>query len=222
MSIAISRGIRAAVHGSCVAGAASISTGVLAAAPPTEGTAADAELDTVVVTGSRIATSGFTTPTPVTVLAAEAIEDLNITNIGVGANQLPAFRATTTPATNGWGSFNVGAQSVNLRGLGTGRNLVLVNGRRLAPVSAGLGAAADLNMIPSALVQRMDVVTGGAFSSLWRGCPGWRNRPSSSTPVSPACGRRWTTASPIKGDGKSRHVALAGGMGFCWWSRPFP
>ncbi|MEJ0100606.1 MAG: Plug domain-containing protein [Pseudomonadota bacterium] len=90
----------------------------------------------MVVTGSRIGSTGFTTPTPVTVLSADAIEALNITNIGEGANQLPAFRATTTPTTNGWGSFNVGAQSVNLRGLGTGRNLVL--GERTAPC-AGVG-----------------------------------------------------------------------------------
>lgn len=213
MSIAISRGIRAAVHGLLFAGAASISTGVLAAAPPTEGTAADAELDTVVVTGSRIATSGFTTPTPVTVLAAEAIEDLNITNIGVGANQLPAFRATTTPATNGWGSFNVGAQSVNLRGLGTGRNLVLVNGRRLAPVSAGLGAAADLNMIPSALVQRMDVVTGGASAAYGADALAGATNIILNTNLT---GLRATLDYGVtdQGDGDSRHVALAGGMEF--------
>ncbi len=57
----------------------------------------DSELDTVIVSGSRLMQSGFTTPTPVTVLGADAIEELGITNIGAGAQQLPAFRATTTP-----------------------------------------------------------------------------------------------------------------------------
>jgi outer membrane cobalamin receptor len=69
--------------------------------------AKDDELEQVVVTGSRLAPSGFTTPTPVTVLGADAIEELGITNIGAGANQLPAFRATTTPTTNGWAVSNV-------------------------------------------------------------------------------------------------------------------
>ena len=120
---------------------------VLAAGAVTAADApADDELDQVVVTGSRLATSGFSTPTPVTVLGAEAIEELGITNIGAGANQLPAFRATTTPTTNGFGSFNVGAQIVNLRGLGVTRNLVLVDGRRFAPVTRE--GTVDLNLMP--------------------------------------------------------------------------
>src|SRR5690606_9047882 len=108
---------------------AATATAAQAAGAPT-----DSELQEVTVTGTRL-TTGFTTPTPVTVLGADVIEDLNITNIGAGANELPAFRATTTPTTNGWGSFNVGAQIVNLRGLGVTRNLVLVDGRRFAPVT---------------------------------------------------------------------------------------
>jgi outer membrane receptor protein involved in Fe transport len=122
----------------------------------------DEELEEAVVTGSRLAT-GFTTPTPVTVLGADAIEELGITNIGAGVNQLPSFRATTTPTTNGWGSFNVGAQIVNLRGLGVTRNLVLVDGRRFAPVTRE--GTVDLNLVPSGLVDRLEVVTGGASAA---------------------------------------------------------
>lgn len=125
--------------------------------------AQDQELEQVVVTGSRLAPTGFSTPTPVTVLGADAIEELGITNIGAGANQLPAFRATTTPTTNGWGSFNVGAQIVNLRGLGVTRNLVLVDGRRFVPVTRE--GTVDLNLVPSALVERLEVVTGGASAA---------------------------------------------------------
>src|SRR6185369_8518761 len=110
--------VRQLVYSAACALAAGAAVGAEAAAEP--------EIEQVVVTGSRLATTGFTTPTPVTVLGAEAIQELGITNIGAGANQLPAFRATTTPTTNGFGSFNVGAQIVNLRGLGVTRNLVLV------------------------------------------------------------------------------------------------
>ena len=206
---AISRSVRATIRGLLLAGVAALSAEAVTAAQPAE----DTELDTLIVTGSRITTSGFTTPTPVTVLGAEAIQELNITNIGEGANQLPAFRATTTPTTNGWGSFNVGAQSVNLRGLGTGRNLVLVNGRRLAPVSAGLGAAADLNMIPSALVQRMDVVTGGASAAYGADAVAGATNNILNTALS---GVRATIDYGItdEGDGANFLAALAGGSSF--------
>ena len=125
--------------------------------------AQDSELTEVMVTGSRIAATGFSTPTPVTQLNAETLERLNVTNLGAAISQLPAFKATNTPTNNGWGSFNVGAQIVNLRGLGVNRNLVLVDGRRFAPVTRE--GTVDLNLIPSGLVERTDVVTGGASAA---------------------------------------------------------
>ncbi|RYZ67349.1 MAG: hypothetical protein EOP08_02970, partial [Proteobacteria bacterium] len=125
--------------------------------------AAADELQEVTVTGSRIQSSGYTTPTPVTVVDAKLLEDLNATNIGAAVSQLPAFKASVTPTTNGFGSFNVGAQIVNLRGLGVNRNLVLVDGRRFAPVTRE--GTVDLNLVPSALIARTDVVTGGASAA---------------------------------------------------------
>src|SRR5262245_17110280 len=111
-----------------------ISTSALFAYVPSAFSQAPAQEDLaeVIVTGSRLATSGFNTPTPVTVLGAEQMEQLGVVNVGAGISALPAFRNTTNPTTNGWGSFNVGAQIVNLRGLGVNRNLVLVDGRRFA------------------------------------------------------------------------------------------
>jgi iron complex outermembrane recepter protein len=169
------------------------------------------ELEQVVVTGSRIATSGFTTPTPVTVLGAEAIEELGITNIGAGANQLPAFRATTTPTTNGFGSFNVGAQIVNLRGLGVNRNLVLVDGRRFAPVTRE--GTVDLNLIPSGLVERLEVVTGGASAQY--------GSDAVAGAVNVLLNKNLTGIKAqvdygvtAKGDGQNYHVSLAGGTPF--------
>jgi outer membrane receptor protein involved in Fe transport len=169
------------------------------------------ELEQVVVTGSRLAATGFTTPTPVTVLGADAIEELGIINIGAGANQLPAFRATTTPTTNGWGSFNVGAQIVNLRGLGVTRNLVLVDGRRFAPVTRE--GTADLNLVPSGLVDRLEVVTGGASAAY--------GSDAVAGAVNVILNKDLTGIKAqvdygvtSKGDGQNYHLALAGGSPF--------
>jgi iron complex outermembrane receptor protein len=120
-------------------------------------------LQEVVVTGSRLVRSGFTAPTPVTALGAEDLERLAVTNIGAGVSQLPAFRPSNNPTTNGFGSFNVGAQIVNLRGLGVTRNLILVDGRRFAPTTRE--GSVDLNLIPSILIERTEVVTGGASAA---------------------------------------------------------
>ena len=121
------------------------------------------DVEQVVVTGSRIQRSGFTTPTPVTVIGQATFEQLQITNTGTLLNELPAFKANTTPTTNGFGSFNVGGTFINLRGLGVTRNLVLVDGHRIAPVTRE--GTVDLNIVPSALVDRTDVVTGGASAA---------------------------------------------------------
>jgi outer membrane receptor protein involved in Fe transport len=201
-------GVRAAVRGLLCVGACSAFAAVAVAAEPAQ---PDEELEQVVVTGSRIAPTGFTTPTPVTVLGAEAIAELGIINIGAGANQLPAFRATTTPATNGWGSFNVGAQIVNLRGLGVNRNLVLVDGRRFAPVTRE--STVDLNLIPSGLVERLDVVTGGASAAY--------GSDAIAGAVNVILNKNLTGIKAQldyglsgEGDGDNYHVALAGGSSF--------
>lgn len=126
-------------------------------------TGADTEGETIIVTGSRLARSTFDTPNPVTVLGAEDFARLQITNVGEGVAELPSFRPSNNPSTNGFGSFNVGAQIVNLRGLGVTRNLVLVDGRRFAPTTRE--GSVDLNFVPSILVSRVEVVTGGASAA---------------------------------------------------------
>jgi outer membrane receptor protein involved in Fe transport len=123
----------------------------------------NADGETIIVTGSRLARSTFDTPSPVTVLGGEQFEELQITNVGEGIAELPAFRPSNSPTTNGFGSFNVGAQIVNLRGLGVTRNLVLVDGRRFAPTTRE--GSVDLNFIPSILVSRVEVVTGGGSAA---------------------------------------------------------
>jgi len=119
-----------------------------------------AEEQTIVVTGSRIARSGFNTPTPVTVLGAERLQQLGVTNVAEGLNQLPSFRASGSPSNVQSAGGNVGARILDLRALGAARTLVLVDGRRFVP-STGEGTV-DINLIPSGLIQRTEVVTGGA------------------------------------------------------------
>lgn len=118
--------------------------------------------DPIIVTGSRI-TGGFSAPTPVTVLGNDRVQALAITNIGDALNQLPSFRATSSPATQATNGGNVGARLLDLRGLGAVRTLVLVDGRRFVP-STSQGTV-DVNLIPSALVQQTEVVTGGASAA---------------------------------------------------------
>ena len=128
-----------------------------------EAPASNETVQQVVVTGSRIARASDDAPSPVTTLGGEELAKLQSTNIGAALSELPAFRASNNPGTNGFGSFNVGAQIVNLRGLGVTRTLILLDGRRFAPTTRE--GSADLNLIPSLLIDRTEMVTGGASAA---------------------------------------------------------
>ncbi len=130
--------------------------------PPPEptGTSDDAP---IVVTGSRLQRTTFDTPSPVTVLGSDDLARRGITNVAEAITELPSFRDSTGPQTQGFGSFNVGARIVNLRGLGVTRNLILVNGRRFAPSTRE--GSVDLNFVPSILISRTEIVTGGASAA---------------------------------------------------------
>ncbi|HEU4626555.1 MAG TPA: TonB-dependent receptor [Steroidobacteraceae bacterium] len=136
------------------------------AAPAMAQNADDATAPTqeVTITGSRITTaSGFTAPTPVSVVDADRIEQRAVTNVGDLLNELPSFRGTQTPAAQGLSGGYVGGRVLDLRGLGTVRTLVLVDSKRITP-STPQGTV-DTNMIPSSLIERIDVVTGGASAA---------------------------------------------------------
>jgi iron complex outermembrane receptor protein len=117
-------------------------------------------LEEITVTGSRIVRDGITAPTPVTVVSAERLQNLGATNIGQVLNTLPSFRASSNPQTSNISPRAAGTSLADLRGLGTNRTLVLVNGRRFVPST--LEGAVDLNQIPTLLLERSEVVTGGA------------------------------------------------------------
>ncbi len=124
-----------------------------------------AGVEEVVVTGTRIVRDGYEAPTPVTVVGAETLQDASKTNIADVLNNLPAFQGSTRLA-NGSTSLsgaNAGSSSLNLRGMGPERTLVLFDGRRMPP--AFINGVVDTGQLPDALVSRVDVVTGGASAA---------------------------------------------------------
>ncbi len=121
-----------------------------------------ADNDKIVITGSRIVRDGYSAPTPVTVLGAADIQAQKPANISDFVNQLPAIGQGSTSG-NSSGSLSngiAGINTVNLRGLGAGRTLVLLNGQR--SVASAVSGVVDINTVPQDLVERVEVVTGGA------------------------------------------------------------
>src|SRR5690606_35921410 len=120
------------------------------------------------VTGSRIVRDGYEAPTPVSVLGMEQLSEMATTNLADSVNRLPAL-AGSVSSHNMSGNVSSGTAGVNnldLRGLGANRTLILLDGKRIVGATlAGTnnnGGAVDVNAIPSALIQRVDIVTGGA------------------------------------------------------------
>ena len=133
-----------------------------------------AELEEVVVTGSRIATdSAVSSASPVQVLGSEEIRSAGQVDLGELLRESPAlnaslpanFSAFQGPAAGTPGSTDddLGIGFLNLRNLGTVRTLVLVNGRRHVAGAQG-AAAVDINTIPNTMVKRVETLTGGASS----------------------------------------------------------
>lgn len=117
---------------------------------------------TIVVTGSRVARPNAESPSPITTVASEDIKEFGATKIEDLSNSLPqVFAGQSTGVSNGAD----GTATVNLRGLGSNRTIVLIDGKRLQPGSLAGNSAADLNFIPAALIQSVDLLTGGASAA---------------------------------------------------------
>jgi outer membrane receptor protein involved in Fe transport len=120
-------------------------------------------LEEITVTGSRIPARNLISSSPVTTLNSDEISFQGVTRIEDMLNRLPQVYADQTSTLANGATLTA---TVDLRGLGSERTLVLVNGRRLpsgSPQQAALGA--DLNQIPAALVDRVEVLTGGASAT---------------------------------------------------------
>ena len=120
--------------------------------------AQDTEIEQIVVTGSRIKMANLEGTSPVTQVTSADIQTQGVTRVEDLVNQLPqAFAAQNANVANG----ATGTATVDLRGLGSARTLVLIDGRRM-PYGGVTNSAADLNQIPAAMVERVEILTGGA------------------------------------------------------------
>ena len=119
------------------------------------------EIEEVVVTGTRLRDPNVISSSQITTVQIEDISDRGITRVEDYLNDLPQISpGQAITASNG----SSGTATVNVRNLGCARTLVLINGQRLAPGTTGGGNCADLNSIPTLLLERVEVLTGGASS----------------------------------------------------------
>ena len=122
-----------------------------------------AGLEEVTVTGSRIERSGMNTPTPVTVVSTEELSNMAPGNMIEALSQLPLFYGNTSSADPGNYFASPGSGNLNLRGIGTNRTLVLLNGRRV--VSSTRFGGTDINVFPEEMISTIESVTGGASAA---------------------------------------------------------
>ena len=153
---------------SCLYGVSAVALALAMCAPALAQTETSASVEEVVVTGSRLQISGYRQPTPVTVVGEQQIQRDAKVSIGDTIRELPSVGSSGSP-NNGVGANNIvggitGLDTVNLRQLGTNRTLVLLDSQRV--VASNITGVVDLGTMPTMLVQRIDVVTGGA-SAAW-------------------------------------------------------
>ena len=129
--------------------------------------ASEKESAAIVITGSRIARRDYTATSPIVTVDSQLLDESSAVNIEANLNKLPQFApALTQFDTQGLqanANVTIGISTVSLRQLGSNRNLVLVDGRRPTPVN-GSGVV-DINTIPSAAIERTEIITGGASST---------------------------------------------------------
>jgi len=144
--------------------ATSVLAAMMGATPFVAAHAQDVEADdeqavqeTVIVTGTRITNPNLAQASQIQVIGVEEINLRQVNSVEELVRDLPGIVPSIGPGVN---NGQNGAQQVNLRGIGANRNLVLLNGRRIVPF--GLAATTDTNNIPAGLIERVDIVTGGA------------------------------------------------------------
>ena len=122
-----------------------------------EAVAADETVEEIVVTGSRLARRDFTAPSPIQSIDRQTLAFAGQQTLESVLNRMPQLTPDFDRTSNNPGN---GTARINLRGMGSGRTLVMLNGRRLAP--SGIGSAVDANNLPQALIERVEIITGGA------------------------------------------------------------
>lgn len=156
-------------HRTLLAGAcayAALSAGAaLAQEAPEGGEETVAQVSEIVVTGSRIARRDYASNSPLTSVTAEAIENTGQVTVEKALTQMPQFAGAMGQSTSGSSStsLNGGQAYASLRGLGSKRTLLLLDGKRLQPSNPD--GSVDLNIIPEALIGNVEVITGGASTA---------------------------------------------------------
>lgn len=117
----------------------------------------DEAIEEIVVTGSRIKRRDFSSPSPIATIDRDSLDFSGEPTLEESLNRMPQLMPDFGRTSNNPGD---GTARINLRGLGAGRTLVLLNGRRLAP--SGIGSAVDVNNLPQVIVDRVEIITGGA------------------------------------------------------------
>ena len=142
---------------------AAMAVGMAAASAAEDQTASNEPVNVITITGSRIQQPGMESPVPVTSVPAAQLKAMAPDTIVSGLTQLPAFFQSNTPnSTASW--FNRGGYgNLDLRGLGINRTLTLLDGRRV--VSSTVFGGVDVNVIPEAMISRVETVTGGASAA---------------------------------------------------------
>jgi iron complex outermembrane recepter protein len=121
-------------------------------------------VEEVRITGTRIERNGMSTPTPVSIISHDELRVLNPTSLVDALVRLPQFLNNDTPLTQSFGTSGAaGASYLNLRGIGSIRTLVLLNGQRIVPATRS--GTIDIASLPWSLIDRVEVVTGGASAA---------------------------------------------------------
>jgi iron complex outermembrane recepter protein len=123
--------------------------------------AAEEDRDVVIITGSRIARQDYVSTSPIVTVSEDDIAATGVTTLDTLLNEMPQFIPAVNMTSNN--PSNGGQANVSLRGLGTNRTLVLMNGRRVVP--SNNDGTVDINLIPAQLVQNIEVITGGASAT---------------------------------------------------------
>jgi outer membrane receptor protein involved in Fe transport len=120
--------------------------------------AQEAELEQIVVTGSRIARPDYESASPVVSVSQQLFQQSGSASVDTVINALPQFVPSITSTSNN--PSNAGQSNIDLRGLGSNRVLVLMDGRRVVPANGN--GTVDLNLLPSSLIQNVEIISGGA------------------------------------------------------------
>ena len=137
---------------------------VLAQADEDDAVAAS-EIEEILVTGSRIPRDSFNVSTPLVTLGQEAIMDTGLGSLGeILIDEIPSLYEGQTHMNSQSQIGNTGVMSAHLRGLGTNRTLILVDGRRIVTNAYG-SRTVSLNSVPTGMVERVEVITGGSSAA---------------------------------------------------------